>query len=116
MIRGWMPPHPTFFVRRSVYENHGVYRLDMGTAADYEFLLRALLVNRIRVLYIPTLITVMRMGVRAIQVSKLAGAQIEWTERLGLSMVFNRSRGRSWQSRSENPLSTFSTRYRVSHG
>jgi GT2 family glycosyltransferase len=62
MNSGWMPPHPTFFVRRSVYENHGMYRLDMGTAADYEFLLRALAVKRIRVLYIPTLITVMRIG------------------------------------------------------
>jgi glycosyltransferase involved in cell wall biosynthesis len=60
--RGWMPPHPTFFVRRSVYENHGTYRLDMGTAADYELLLRSLVVNRIRALYIPTLITVMRSG------------------------------------------------------
>jgi GT2 family glycosyltransferase len=62
MNNGWMPPHPTFFVRRSVYENHGAYRLDMGTAADYEFLLRALVVNRIRVLYLPTLIAVMRVG------------------------------------------------------
>jgi glycosyltransferase involved in cell wall biosynthesis len=62
MNNGWMPPHPTFFVRRSVYENHGTYRLDMGTAADYEFLLRVLAVNRIRALYIPTLITVMRTG------------------------------------------------------
>ncbi|MGO9117846.1 MAG: glycosyltransferase [Desulfomonilaceae bacterium] len=62
MNNGWMPPHPTFFARRSVYEKHGTYRLDMGTAADYEFLLRALVVNRIRVLYLPTLITVMRTG------------------------------------------------------
>ncbi|MGO9121798.1 MAG: glycosyltransferase [Desulfomonilaceae bacterium] len=60
--RGWMPPHPTFFVRRSVYEKHGPYRLDMGTAADYEFLLRILAVNRIRALYLPTLIAVMRSG------------------------------------------------------
>jgi GT2 family glycosyltransferase len=59
---GWMPPHPTFFVRRSVYQNSGAYRLDMGTAADYEFLLRALAVDRIHAVYIPTLITVMRTG------------------------------------------------------
>jgi GT2 family glycosyltransferase len=62
MYQGWMPPHPTLFVRRSVYENHGAYRLDMGTSADYEFILRALLVNRIRALYIPTVIAVMRTG------------------------------------------------------
>ena len=32
---GWMPPHPTFFVRREVYEKLGMYRTDLGTAADY---------------------------------------------------------------------------------
>ncbi|MBI4963478.1 MAG: glycosyltransferase [Desulfomonile tiedjei] len=62
MDSGWVPPHPTFFVRRSVYEDHGAFRLDVGHAADYEFLLRVLLVYRIRVAYIPTLITVMRGG------------------------------------------------------
>ncbi len=62
MNRGWMPPHPTFFVRRCVYEKYGLYRLDMGTAADYEFLLRILAANRIHALYLPTLIAIMRVG------------------------------------------------------
>ena len=39
---GWMPPHPTFFVRRSVYEKYGLFNLELGSAADYEIMLRFL--------------------------------------------------------------------------
>jgi glycosyltransferase involved in cell wall biosynthesis len=59
---GWMPPHPTFFVRRSVYEHHGNFDLSLGTAADYELTLRFLLKHRISTYYIPEVITIMRMG------------------------------------------------------
>ena len=59
---GWMPPHPTFFVRSRVYRRFGSYRLDMGTAADYEFMLRVLLRNGIRVKYIPDVLVHMRSG------------------------------------------------------
>ena len=41
-LRGWMPPHPTFFLARSVYAEHGVYSLDLRSAADYELMLRML--------------------------------------------------------------------------
>lgn len=37
---GWMPPHPSFFVRASVYGKYGVFRLDCGVNADYELMLR----------------------------------------------------------------------------
>ncbi len=60
--RGWMPPHPTFFVRRSVYEKYGLYRLDLGTAADYELMLRFLLKNGITTRYIPLVLVKMRTG------------------------------------------------------
>lgn len=59
---GWMPPHPTFFVRRSVYERFGVFNLDLGTAADYELMLRFLLKHRIQVAYIPEVLVHMRVG------------------------------------------------------
>jgi glycosyltransferase involved in cell wall biosynthesis len=39
---GWMPPHPTFFVRRHVYERCGLFNLDFPLAADYELMLRFL--------------------------------------------------------------------------
>jgi glycosyltransferase len=59
---GWMPPHPTFFVRRSVYERFGLFNLDLGSAADYELMLRFLLKNRIKVRYIPEVLVCMRAG------------------------------------------------------
>ena len=46
---GWMPPHPTFFVRKGIYERLGAFRLDHGTAADYELMLRFLSQHRIHV-------------------------------------------------------------------
>jgi len=59
---GWMPPHPTFFVRKSVYDRYGVFDLDLGTAADYEIMLRFLLVNRINAVYLPETLVHMRVG------------------------------------------------------
>jgi len=59
---GWMPPHPTFFVRRSVYERSGLFRLDMGSAADYELMLRLLFRHRMTAAYIPEVLVRMRAG------------------------------------------------------
>ena len=57
---GWMPPHPTFFLRRSLYEKYGVYRLDLGSAADYELMLRMLLKHEASATYIPEVLVHMR--------------------------------------------------------
>jgi glycosyltransferase involved in cell wall biosynthesis len=59
---GWMPPHPTFFVRRSVYERYGNFNLSLGTAADYELTLRLLLKHRVSTAYIPEVLVNMRAG------------------------------------------------------
>jgi glycosyltransferase len=59
---GWMPPHPTFFARRHIYEKCGHFRTDCGTASDYELLLRFFLKHRIRTHYIPHVLVVMRTG------------------------------------------------------
>lgn len=59
---GWMPPHPTFFVRRSVYEQFGKFNLELGSAADYEVMLRFLLRYRVRAAYIPRVLVKMRTG------------------------------------------------------
>jgi glycosyltransferase involved in cell wall biosynthesis len=59
---GWMPPHPTFFVRREVYEQAGVFNLEMRSAADYELMLRILLKLRLPAHYIPRVIVKMRAG------------------------------------------------------
>lgn len=59
---GWMPPHPTFFLRNSSYKKFGTYRLDLGSAADYELMLRMMYKHEISVAYQPQITTVMRTG------------------------------------------------------
>lgn len=59
---GWMPPHPTFFVRRCFYEKYGAYNTTLGSAADYEIMLRFLLKHHLRVRYIPQELVHMHTG------------------------------------------------------
>ena len=60
--RGWMPPHPTFFVRRTMYEKFGLFNLSLGSSADYELMLRFLLRHRITTRYLPKTLVKMRVG------------------------------------------------------
>ncbi len=61
-LYGWMPPHPTFFVKKNTYNQLGLYRTDMPSAADYELMLRFIHVNKVKLTYLPELITIMREG------------------------------------------------------
>ncbi len=60
--KGWMPPHPTFFVKRSCYIKFGIYSLELRSAADYELMLRFIHKHEIKVAYLPKIITRMRLG------------------------------------------------------
>lgn len=60
--RGWMPPHPTFFVRRDIYERYGYFNTDFQIAADYELMLRFIEKNKITTHYIPEVLVKMRTG------------------------------------------------------
>ena len=60
--RGWMPPHPTFFVRRQVYKQHGRFDLEFRLASDFELTLRFLAKARVRFQYVPKVLVRMRMG------------------------------------------------------
>lgn len=59
---GWMPPHPTVFVRRKVYERVGLFNTALKSAADYEMMLRILLKNKITPCYIPQVMVRMSTG------------------------------------------------------
>ena len=59
---GWMPPHPGFFIKKSKYNEFGTYQLDLGSSADYELMLRMIAKRKIKLKYIPEIITKMRMG------------------------------------------------------
>jgi glycosyltransferase involved in cell wall biosynthesis len=59
---GWMPPHPTFFVRKEVYEKYGKFNLNFWGAADYELILRFLYKHQLTVSYLPEVCVHMRSG------------------------------------------------------
>jgi glycosyltransferase involved in cell wall biosynthesis len=60
--KGWMPPHPTFFVRKEVYQKYGVFNTSLKTSADYEIMLRFIHKNKIKLSYYPSIVTRMRVG------------------------------------------------------
>jgi glycosyltransferase involved in cell wall biosynthesis len=60
--KGWMPAHPTLYLKRGLFEQHGAYSLDFGTAADYELILRYFYTHKIKTSYLPMLMVNMRMG------------------------------------------------------
>ena len=59
---GFMPAHPSFYCRRSVYERYGTFDLSYRVAADFENLLRLIFVHRIRTRYIAKDFVTMRTG------------------------------------------------------
>ena len=59
---GWMPPHPTFFVRKEVYDQAGLFNISLQSSADYDIMLRILLKLNIPAHYIPRVIVKMRTG------------------------------------------------------
>ena len=61
-LNGWMPPHPTFYVRCSAYSKFGIYKLTYGSCGDYELMLRFLYVYRIRAFFLNKLLIDMRTG------------------------------------------------------
>lgn len=60
--KGWSPPHPTFFVRRSVYEKFGLFNLNYCIASDIDLMIRFLEINKIKTKYIPQTWVKMRLG------------------------------------------------------
>ena len=61
-LKGWMPPHPTFYAKRELFETYGNYRVDFRFAADYELMLRFIHKYKIRLEYIEKVIVKMRIG------------------------------------------------------
>lgn len=61
-LTGWMPPHPTFYAKRRVYEEYGGFNTTFRIAADYESILRFLVRFKISTFYIPLVFVRMRVG------------------------------------------------------
>ena len=62
MRMGYMPAHPSFYVRRECYEKYGSFDISFRVAADFENLLRLIYINKIRIHYIEKDFVAMRMG------------------------------------------------------
>lgn len=60
--KGWMPPHPTLFVKKSWYEKVGVFRTDFKIAADYDFMLRLFSSKDLVSSHLDEIVTRMRSG------------------------------------------------------
>jgi glycosyltransferase involved in cell wall biosynthesis len=60
--RGWMPAHPTLFIKRKYFDLYGCYAVDLGSAADYELILRFLYTHRLKAVFLDRLFVNMRTG------------------------------------------------------
>ena len=61
-LKGWMPPHPTFFVRKTCYDKFGKFDTQFKSAADYELMLRFLFKESCSAVYLPKVMIHMRAG------------------------------------------------------
>ena len=59
---GYMPAHPSVYVRKEVFEKYGGYKLGYDISADFEWMVRVLCRGRIRAKYIPLCMVTMRLG------------------------------------------------------
>ncbi len=59
---GLMPPHPTFFIRKGVYERFGKFDIQYTLSADFDLILRFLGVHNVSFKYIPEVLVKMRTG------------------------------------------------------
>jgi len=61
-VKGWMPPHPTLFIKKECFQKFGTYNLSYKSAADYDLILRFLYKNKINTSYLPKTLVKMRVG------------------------------------------------------
>ena len=61
-FKGWMPAHPTFYLKKRVYQAVGNYNIDLGYQADLEFCARAFELHKISSRFIESLWVRMRVG------------------------------------------------------
>ena len=59
---GWMPPHPTFYMKKTLYEQMGGFNLTYGICSDYDSIIRYLNKGQLKVSYLPTVVIKMRVG------------------------------------------------------
>ncbi len=71
LSRGWMPPHPTLFLKKKLYDQVGKFDTRFNIAADYDFILRVLSRTELRIIYLPEVLMLMRQGGASSKVTNL---------------------------------------------
>ncbi|MDA9040161.1 glycosyltransferase [Gammaproteobacteria bacterium] len=61
-LSGWVPPHPTFYAKKSIYERYGLFNSDLMFAADFDIMCRFIEKERIETNYLPGYMVNMRLG------------------------------------------------------
>ena len=69
--KGWMPPHPTLFLRKEIYAQVGEFDTQFKIAADYDFVLRVFAQPHLKVKYLPQVLMLMRQGGASSKVGNL---------------------------------------------
>ncbi|WP_179004980.1 glycosyltransferase family 2 protein [Winogradskyella forsetii] len=62
LTQGWMPAHPTLYLKKDIYEKYGTFNLSYKIAADYDFILRIFKQPQLKFYYLPKTIVKMRVG------------------------------------------------------
>ena len=62
IYNGWMPPHPTVFLKKDIFDKIGKYKTNYKISSDYDFLIRVLTKKNIKKIYIPKILVNMRVG------------------------------------------------------
>lgn len=75
--KGWMPPHPTLFLRKAIYERIGEFDTQFKIAADYDFILRVFQIPNLKIHYLPQVLMLMRQGGASSKVSNLVAKSKE---------------------------------------
>ncbi len=65
ILKGWIPPHLSCYIKKEAYFKHGLYRTDMYISADYDLLLRFIYLAGLKVHYLPKVLVKMRKGGRS---------------------------------------------------
>jgi glycosyltransferase involved in cell wall biosynthesis len=60
--KGWMPPHPTLFIRKSIFQKFGLYNTCLSLASDYELIIRLFYLHRVSIQYLRYPLVIMRNG------------------------------------------------------
>jgi glycosyltransferase involved in cell wall biosynthesis len=77
-LNGWNPPHPSTFVKKSVYSNFGLFNPDLYISSDYDFLLRVMYLNNVKSYHLDKFLVKMRQGGRSTK--SIKNILIGWKE------------------------------------